>query len=282
MVSVVFYGSYPMSLDLLKALDQDSRFELKAVVTAPEQGAGNRPVLDWLSKVPRGYPVFTPHSLSEDKRPAKLLEIECDLVLACAYSLLIPPELRQKADFALNLHPSLLPELRGADPLRWVIWQGGEKTGVSLLELSDRFDGGRIYAQWEYSLDDKTDLGSLYLGLSQLTAAKAPNALFDLVNGMLAPRKQDETQATQAPPFSERQVHSGLSLEEIDRLVRANYPFSPAYFQRAKERYYLGPGRKTQLTGQTGFVARKTKDGFFIEDGKEAYLFSLLKKEGFK
>jgi methionyl-tRNA formyltransferase len=280
MVSLVFYGSYPMSLELLKVLEKDRRFELKALVTAPETSKGKRPVWEWLREAAPNYPVFSPQSLAHGKRPEELFDIECDLVLACAYSLLIPPELRQKARFALNLHPSLLPELRGADPLRWVIWQGREKTGVSLLELSDGFDQGDIYEQWEYPLNNKTDLGSLYNGLTRLTALKAPDALYDIARGNLSPLKQDETRASLAPAFGQRQVDSSLSLVEIDRLVRANYPFSPAFYQGEKERCYLGPGRKIAPSIKAGFLARKTEHGFLIEDGKEAYLFSLLKNQG--
>jgi methionyl-tRNA formyltransferase len=50
----------------------------------------------------------------------------------------------------LNVHPSLLPKLRGAAPIQRALTQGMEGTGVSILEMQDiayGFDTGPVWAQ---------------------------------------------------------------------------------------------------------------------------------------
>ena len=39
---------------------------------------------------------------------------------------------------ALNVHPSLLPDNRGPDPLFWTFWRGDEATGVTIHLMDER------------------------------------------------------------------------------------------------------------------------------------------------
>ncbi len=47
----------------------------------------------------------------------------------------------------VNLHPSLLPAYRGADPLTWQVVDQVEYLGVSVHRLTERYDAGSILAQ---------------------------------------------------------------------------------------------------------------------------------------
>ena len=60
---------------------------------------------------------------------------------------------------ALNIHPSLLPDFRGPDPLEQQIECGHSSFGVSLHLLNQHFDQGDIIAQAE--LDDFNRLADL-------------------------------------------------------------------------------------------------------------------------
>ena len=57
---------------------------------------------------------------------------------------------------ALNMHPSLLPEFRGPDPLEQQLASGQCNFGVSLHLLSQQFDRGDIIAQAELGDLDRT------------------------------------------------------------------------------------------------------------------------------
>jgi len=71
-----------------------------------------------------------------------------DYIVVACYPRLIPRRIRHLARvMALNVHPSLLPQHRGPDPLFWIMRDGGAGCGVTVHELSGRFDAGRIVAQ---------------------------------------------------------------------------------------------------------------------------------------
>ena len=69
------------------------------------------------------------------------------LLIACWPYLLLPRLIESPAGATLNLHPSLLPAYRGADPLSQQLAAGDSRFGVSLHMLNQRFDHGDIVEQ---------------------------------------------------------------------------------------------------------------------------------------
>ncbi|EMC97023.1 hypothetical protein BAUCODRAFT_435846 [Baudoinia panamericana UAMH 10762] len=78
-----------------------------------------------------------------------------DLVVAVSFGLLVPGRLLTAAKYGgLNVHPSLLPEFRGAAPIPRALLSGCTVSGVTLQTMHPtRFDHGTILAQEEMSLD---------------------------------------------------------------------------------------------------------------------------------
>jgi len=72
-----------------------------------------------------------------------------NLVIAVSFGLLIPPRILRNAKFGgLNVHPSMLPDLRGAAPIQWTIIRGRRNTGISIQTLHpSKFDEGVVLAQ---------------------------------------------------------------------------------------------------------------------------------------
>ncbi|KKA27953.1 hypothetical protein TD95_001194 [Thielaviopsis punctulata] len=72
-----------------------------------------------------------------------------NLIVAVSFGLLIPSRLICAAEYGgLNLHPSMLPDFRGAAPLHHTLLQGRKHIGISLQTLHETsFDRGTILAQ---------------------------------------------------------------------------------------------------------------------------------------
>ena len=78
----------------------------------------------------------------------KLPSYGFDLVVAVSFGLFIPPRLLQAIPHSINVHPSLLPQYRGAAPIHRAILNGDKHTGVTLQTLSPHgFDRGIIFEQ---------------------------------------------------------------------------------------------------------------------------------------
>jgi methionyl-tRNA formyltransferase len=72
-----------------------------------------------------------------------------NLVVAVSFGLFVPRRILRSATYGgLNVHPSLLPDLRGPAPLHHALLSGRTHTGVSLQTLSEEgFDSGEVLAQ---------------------------------------------------------------------------------------------------------------------------------------
>ncbi|MBQ6113601.1 MAG: methionyl-tRNA formyltransferase [Synergistaceae bacterium] len=96
----------------------------------------------------------------------------------------------------LNIHPSLLPEYRGAAPIQRAILDGKTKTGVTVFRLAAKMDAGEILAQSEIEISPYDNASDLYPKLAKLGSSIAVKAL---ANSELIFTPQDENNATYAP-----------------------------------------------------------------------------------
>jgi len=116
-------------------------------------------------------------------------------VVVCAYGLLIPNELLERALW-LNVHPSLLPRWRGAAPVERAIMAGDEETGVTIHRTVEALDAGPIAAQRAFAIAPEDDAGAVYARSAEIAA--------ELLRDVLA---QDE-------PRFEPQMEEGLTYAE--------------------------------------------------------------------
>jgi methionyl-tRNA formyltransferase len=100
---------------------------------------------------------------------------------------------------ALNVHPSLLPDNRGPDPLFWSFWRGDEATGVTIHLMDDRLDTGSILAQQGVAIPDSMAEAALEARLASLGGELLVQSLGALAAGSAHPQPQDETQAKAFP-----------------------------------------------------------------------------------
>nr|CDI55877.1 related to methionyl-trna formyltransferase [Melanopsichium pennsylvanicum 4] len=95
------------------------------------------------------------------------------ILLTCSFGHLIPDALLDKFPNPwqrLNIHPSLLPQLRGAAPIQWAIAKGFDRSGVSIQTLEKgKFDTGRIVAQESFLFPPPPSTTAAYNELNHLT-----------------------------------------------------------------------------------------------------------------
>jgi methionyl-tRNA formyltransferase len=145
---------------------------------------------------------------------------------------------------ALNVHPSLLPDNRGPDPLFWTFWRGDEATGVTIHLMDERLDTGPILAQQGEPVPDGMTEAALETRLATLGGELLAQALDALADGSARPRPQDESRATAFPWPSEE-----------------NYVVTPAWSAWRAYRFLRGIAQRSEpaqiaLDGAT-FVIRE-------------------------
>jgi len=110
-----------------------------------------------------GIPALQPERLDES------VELGADTVVVCAYGLLIPNELLERALW-LNVHPSLLPRWRGAAPVERALMAGDEETGVTIHRTVEALDAGPIAARRAFPVAPGDDAGAVYARAAEVAA----------------------------------------------------------------------------------------------------------------
>jgi phosphoribosylglycinamide formyltransferase-1 len=85
-----------------------------------------------------------------------LLEYKIELVLLAGFMRILTPYFTKRVK-ALNIHPSLLPLYKGGDAMRMSFESDMKIAGVSVHEVNEELDGGKIVAQdIIYKKDDES------------------------------------------------------------------------------------------------------------------------------
>lgn len=123
------------------------------VVPEPEWAASFR---GWCEKR------LVPHFYSGDWRDAVVAGFTWDLALSIFYDRRIGKSLIGRCGRILNLHNGLLPQYRGCRPINWALKNGDDKAGVTLHEVTPRFDDGPIVGQVAFSIYPEDEVRDVY------------------------------------------------------------------------------------------------------------------------
>ena len=254
-----FFGSSKFSLEPLKALSKE--FNLK-VITSPDKRAGRglklreNPVKRLSKEL--NLPYLTPRSLKEIYQ--QLLRDRPKLCVVVSYGKIFPKEFLNVPEFGfLNLHPSLLPKYRGADPIRWALLCGEEETGVSVILLNEELDGGKVLAQERVKIEEEDNYESLSQKLSKRGSEVLVRTLKLYLEGKVKPKEQPKEGVTYAPklPKSMFRLCWKLNSYYLWHRVRALYPKAYTYFKG--RRVIILKGKPLELRGGVGRLLSEKK-----------------------
>jgi methionyl-tRNA formyltransferase len=229
----VFFGSSTFAIPALLALA--AQHDIVAVVTQPDRPAGrglalrSTPVM--LCAREAGLPVLAPARL--DPEFVAKIAAERPRILACAsYGRILPRALiEMPGSTALNVHPSLLPEYRGATPIQTALRDGRTRTGVTVFWMTDEMDAGDIALQEEVEIGPLDDYGALHGRLAEVGARLLLSCAAKLAAGTLARTPQDRSRATFTKPIEKKdlQIRTEDSAKRIVDLVRSASPSPGAW-----------------------------------------------------
>jgi methionyl-tRNA formyltransferase len=235
----VLFGSPPFSVDVLNELKAGSLLP-EVIVTAPDKqrGRGQKtkptPVKAWAQG--HGIDVLTPESIDQtfiDQLNKRAPEGGWPLFVVVAYGKILPEDVIYLPEHnTLNLHPSLLPKVRGAAPIRGSILEEN-KAGVTVIELDEQMDHGPIIAQREVDTQNwPPRYDELKPKLAHAGGQFLAETIPDWVKGSIAAQPQDHSQATYMNKFSSDDGEIDLSDDPKKNLrkIRAFTDWPKAHF----------------------------------------------------
>lgn len=227
---IIFWGTPLFAVPTLKSL-LDANF-VRAVVTQPDkpQGRGHAIILPSPVKevaFAAGVPVLQPERL-DDAFIAELEKQGPATFLVLAYGKIIPDAVLAKSELpAINIHPSLLPDLRGPSPIQTALLRGYTQTGITLMQLDREMDHGPVIAQKKVIIVPDDTYATLSEKLSFMASQFLMKYVPRYLAGEIKAQVQDHTRAT----FSKmiKATDGALDLSEdasiLSRKIKALNPW---------------------------------------------------------
>jgi len=208
-VRVAFFGTPEFAVPSLRALVGEG-FDVVAVVTQPDapQGRSRSKLIPPPVKVAaeaEELTVFQPEKPTDAAFLLRLRELRPDIGVVVAYGHILKPELLELPPRGMvNVHPSLLPELRGAAPIEWAIIRGHETTGVTIIQLDAGMDSGPILHKIPHRIEPDLTGGELSAHLAEVGAQALVEtlAMMEQSDPPPQPVPQNEERATFAPKLT--------------------------------------------------------------------------------
>lgn len=254
-LKIVFFGnekiatgieSSPLIFDALLK----SKHEVVALVIHASEQKGRVKKTEPITSLALEHkvPIFNPDSLKDIYSELKALR--ADIGILVAYGKLVPVSCIDIFPHGiLNVHPSLLPKLRGSTPIEGTILQGLHETGVSIMRLAPAMDAGNIIAQQSVELtgeESKQDLAYLLHSLGS-------SILIDCLDQLRSDSPfhevpQNESEATYCSRISKQ---AGLlspvrSAVELERQIRAYHKWPGSWFMHKGKKYIVTKARVEQ------------------------------------
>ncbi len=132
----------------------------------------------------------------------------------------------------INVHPSLLPRHRGADPYYWTLARRDTVTGVTVHRIAAAYDTGPVLLQREVAVPPGVDAWRLARHLDRPSLQALRDVIAMAADGTLGKgNPQDESQATLAPAPTDEdtEILWDRTVDEVIARVRAAAPEPGAF-----------------------------------------------------
>ena len=202
-MKILFLGTPDFAAASLQAI-LDSKHELCAVITQPDRASGRglkklaSPVKTLAQK--SNIKIYQPEKINVKGTMEFLNSSKADILVLVAYGEILKEEILNYGSYKpINLHPSLLPDLRGAAPLQWAVLRGYKETGISTQYMVKELDAGDVLLQEKLSIGEEETLLELQERAQAIGGKLLVKTLDELEKGNITPKAQNSSLASFAP-----------------------------------------------------------------------------------
>mgnify|MGYP001611476205 CR=1 FL=1 len=194
-MKLIFFGTSEFAAPTLRSIKEKTDWQIELVVSesAKPQGRKNKIVDSPIAQYTKsaGLNLIAPNALlSLDLKNS-------DVGVVAAYGRIIPKNIISGPRMGIiNIHPSLLPKLRGPSPIQAALLNGLKETGVSLMLIDEKIDHGPIISQESLSVSQTDNYFILESKVAELGAKILVRDLPKYIAGDIKPQLQDDSLAT--------------------------------------------------------------------------------------
>ncbi|MCX7884353.1 MAG: methionyl-tRNA formyltransferase [Caloramator sp.] len=288
-MKAIFMGTPEFAVPTLIKLIENH--EVAAVFTQPDKpkGRGQKMQMSPVKERALMYniPVYQPIKLKGDSNSLNIIkEISPDVIVVVAFGQILPKEILDIPKFGcINVHASLLPELRGAAPINWAIIRGNEYTGITTMKMDIGLDTGDMLLKEQVKIDEYETAGELHDKLMYIGSNLLIKTLHMVERNEIVPEKQDDTKSTYAPMLNKELGHIDWNKDSKDvyNLIRGVIPWPGAYFFYDDKMIKIWKADKENSTCDVpGKILEISSEGIKIACNKGAIIIKELQEVGGK
>ena len=250
-----FFGTPAIAVIILDELKK-AGYVPALIVTNPDALVGRKhiltppPVKVWA--VDNQVPFIQPQSLKDAADAPELTGTHLDFMIVAAYGKLIPQWLLALPQHGiLNVHPSLLPKLRGASPIRSAILQNIRETGVTIMKLDAELDHGPIIAQLPATIPAEhwpVSGSILDEGLARQGGALLTKVIPNWLAGTIVAKEQNHAEATFCTKINKSMSELAIDPSDLPSGTTAlNYLCTIRAFDGWPETFFMHEGKRIKI-----------------------------------
>jgi methionyl-tRNA formyltransferase len=290
---IIFFGTPEFAAVILEKMIQAGYLPI-AVVTAPDKPVGRKQILtpSPVKLIAEKYKILVLQPEKIKNLKSEILNLQPNLIILAAYGQVVSKEILEIPKYGcLNVHPSLLPKYRGPSPIQATILNGDQETGVTIILMDEKIDHGPIIASSKLKIQNlKLTYEDLSKELARLGAELLIETMPKWLGGEIELIPQDDSRATYTKIIKKEdgKINWQKSAQEIERMIRAYYPWPTAYAKLKTKNEKLKNFKILQAEVLKFGQQKKPGEVFLIDKklavacGKDALILKEIQLEGKK
>ena len=271
-MKIVFFGTSAFAANILSFL-LEKKVDVVAIVTQTDKQTGKRIHVSPVKKVALSKPsikFFQPEKATDDTFINQIKDLKPDLFIVAAYGKILRQKLLDvpKID-SINIHASLLPKYRGADPIRRCIMNGEKETGITIMKMVAELDAGDIIATEKFPININDNFEVVEKKLCETAKGLLLVVVKKFEENSIKYKSQEHNKASYAHKLEKEEIEISWdkSANQIHNLIRALSPTPGAMCD-----VYINEEKKRLKILQSEIVEKKAPSGKIIIFEKDTWI----------
>ena len=289
-INLIYFGTPDIGLPSLEHFYNSDKFNVQAVVTQPDRPSGRgqklipSPIKQFAQE--HNIRVFQPKSIRKEPDVIdELRKLEPDFFVTFAFGQILSQEVLDIPRYeTINLHVSLLPKYRGANPIQRAIINGDTETGICTMITELGLDCGDICMKEPITITPNMNCEELFNICASHSPKLLEQTLIGIKDGTIRPQKQCEEGLCFAEKLKKEEclIDWSKSAKDIHNLVRGVYKCPGAYFYHNDKiiKVMQTEPINENFEGKNGEFVRISKQGIDVKTGEGCLRLIKVKPEG--
>ncbi len=289
MRKVLYIGSDGFSAKILRELFEFDDLEIVAAATYPDKpkGRGHKliPTPVKSAALELNLPLVEIPDVNDPEIHKRLASFGAPLAVLVSFKIVPKEFLAAFPEGVINLHPALLPDLRGAAPIQWAIMLGYKKSGLTTFIVSEKVDCGKILLQNEFDINIDETAGEVFEKIVHPGAEILSKSISGYLSGEIVPMEQSSDEYRHRAPrilHKHRNINWKWSSEKIHNRIRGLSPSPCAISMFGEKIIKILRSKSTgdRISKNPGEIANIEDDRIIVNTGDGTIALLELQPEG--